>query len=127
MSDLARDLWPDDIGVSDLISPIAILKDQASVLAQKTKGLVEGNVTSQAQDTTFYLYFDIVAPAMGNYRYRLITVIHPVEFYPLRIQAEFRPEARANSQEEFVEKLREIFSSDKVKSVVRALVAQSQK
>lgn len=43
MSTESMDLWPENIGASTTeLSPVAILRQQASLLGQKTKNLVEG-------------------------------------------------------------------------------------
>ena len=40
------DLWPDDIAVTSLQVPVTILRQQATLLGEKTKNLVEGEVSS---------------------------------------------------------------------------------
>lgn len=121
------DLWPQDIVAAvDFRTPLSILKEQASLLGQKTQNLVEGVVTSVTNSNdTFQHMFYLAAPALSNYRYRLFTVTHEIDLYPLTIVSE-TGQRGARSEEEFVEQLRAIFSHDQTKKVIGALIAQSR-
>jgi len=104
------DLWPDDLVVAteDLQSPLAILKEQASLLGAKTKNIVKAKVV-KARDlrseeelltnevalgygsyrgptTPFRYLFLIHSPALGDYRYRLFEISYDVGFYPVSFQ-----------------------------------------
>ena len=133
MSISPRNLWPEDIDVSEVIAPVTILKEQASLLGERTKNLVEGRVTPNNDNflyTTDFVYdFDLVAPALNNYRYRLFTIEHNVDLYPLFIrnfEAFAVPRLEVPNEEEFLTRLAEIFSSRKAKSVIKSLIAQSR-
>ena len=39
---MADDLWPDNIAESNMVTPVAILREQAALLGDKTKQLVTG-------------------------------------------------------------------------------------
>jgi hypothetical protein len=136
------DLWPDDITTrtSLLKPPMTILKEQGTLLGRKTRNIVEGlvvktpHITSQDFGYTFYL----VGPALGDYRYRLLAISFPVSIYPVMIgtdedifgelPAEMKAEENtlvADSEEEFMEILRAIFATQKVRQVIGAIIAQS--
>jgi hypothetical protein len=148
------DLWPADIGTSTVTPPVAILREQATVLANKTKSLVEGEVTQVAGPTTekFFYAFYIVGPALGGYRYRLLTITFPVEMYPVdvvlepeiltHVQAEVAmniaesalhrllnqitsAKVTAESEEEFKTVLKAVFNAPKTRRVIEAIMAQS--
>lgn len=122
-----RDLWPDDIKVDDMVTPLSILKEQASLLGQKTQNLVEAEVQTTPLGADFSHSFFLVAPALDNYRYKIFWVRHPIDMYPVKIIDEngaIRYEAR--SQDEFIGRLKEVLTSEKTKSVIKALIAQSQ-
>ena len=133
MSISPRNLWPEDIALTQIVAPVAILKEQAALLGERTKNLVEGRVTQRKRD---YLYpltltydFDLVAPALDHYQYRLFSISHDVEFYPLTIDnsdALNDNQLHVNDEEEFLSALGQIFSSDKTKGVIKSLVAQSR-
>ena len=62
-----EDLWPKEIGTAEITSPVAILREQASLLGQKTKNLVEADVSPLNNDTdTIFYHFYIVAPALDK-------------------------------------------------------------
>jgi hypothetical protein len=102
MSASIPDLWPEDIAV-DSVTPLAILNAQATKLAEKTKGLLEAEVTTHEEqepvpqpgvvDVSRPLSkillvheFDVIAPALQNYRHRIMSVKHSPELcYPCRI------------------------------------------
>lgn len=136
MSISPRNLWPEDIAVTNAVAPVTILKEQASLLGERTKNLVEGSVVAPGivRDVDFLLKdrfsygFNLVAPALNNYRYRLFSISHGVEFYPLTIsgsEALNSDELQVNNEEEFFKALETIFSSEKTKRIIGSLIAQS--
>jgi len=84
---------------------------------------------------TFYL----VAPALGDYRYHLLKVLHSVELYPVTIYEVDEDilkelptdmkvkdgELSADTQDTFMEILKAIFATKKVRKVIGAILAQS--
>ena len=122
------DLWPDDIGHTDLVSPVTILRMQATFLRRKTKSTVLGNVESEAIGNRFSHYFFLVAPAL-DYRYLLFTIIHEISFYPLQIRSGTLGDTTSEitNEEEFLEALKKEFNSEKARSVIESMVAQSEK
>ncbi len=127
MAKSTLDLWPEDIKVADMVTPLSILKEQASLLGQKTQNLVEAEVQTKPLGAEFSHSFFLVAPPLDNYRYKLFEVHHPIDLYPIKIVDEnggVRHEA--NSQDQFIGQLKEVLTSEKTKSVIKALIAQSQ-
>jgi hypothetical protein len=131
----------------DIKSPLSILKEQASMLGPKTQMIVKAEVERgniefylrsnfiPAADFKKFIYeFYIVAPFL-NYRYRLFSIIHDVDLYPVEflLDVEIEEEIigeenqllRADSESEFIDRLGRILNSDKTKKVIRALLAQS--
>jgi hypothetical protein len=130
------DLWPDTIGEDLEKSPVSILREQASLLGQKTKNIVQAEVSiGPAEEDEFAHTFQIVAPAMSNYRYQLFTVYHKIYLYPVEIFAEddilheIAPGAErfvvAESEEEFMEMLKAVFGARKTIRIINALLSQS--
>lgn len=135
MSISPRNLWPEDIAVTDAVAPVSILKEQASLLGKRTKNLVEGSVTPSFRDLNLLLRnnkfsydFDVVAPALNGYRYRLFNVSHGVEFYPLTIDSAAlnTSDFKVDNEEEFLKALEVIFSLEKTKGIIGSLIAQSR-
>ena len=90
MADTIPDLWPTSELKSAVLTPIVILRTQATLLGQKTQGLLMGDVrvtTSEKGQLT--LSFTVIAPAVNNYRYNLLSVQHTVDAsYPAKISAD---------------------------------------
>ncbi|PZN82097.1 MAG: hypothetical protein DM484_07035 [Candidatus Methylumidiphilus alinenensis] len=138
-----NDIWAEDIGITTVKTPVAILKEQASLLGRKTQNLVVGEVISSSQDAIeepkITQRFNIKAPALGNYRYNLFSISHGIDIYPLTIYLEnsiVSELATTNlilgshnprlirSEEEFLGILNRILKSKRTKQVVHALLAQ---
>ena len=151
------DLWPEDIDYTETKAPVSILKEQASLLGNKTKNLLKAEVrlcgsvrnnfldkikpvlrTEQSFCYTFYF----VAPTLNNYRYRLFTILHGVQLYPLGIdiddsdvEAEIlktfegalspKDTVIAHSESEFLETLQKILNADKTKQIMKSILAQT--
>ncbi len=80
------DLWPDQLDAFNLKAPVAILREQATLLGQKTKNLVQAEVENGTNvNGDFTYHFFIVAPTLNNYHYRLFTIEHKITLYPVQI------------------------------------------
>ncbi|MEW6207136.1 MAG: hypothetical protein AB1631_02135, partial [Acidobacteriota bacterium] len=132
MSSAIDDLWPADIArVTDKLPPITILKQQASLLGQRTKNIVEAEVETTSNDKgglrhTLYL----VAPALDFYRHPLLEVEHEVtRMYPAMIKVTGlnipKKAYRAINEAFFMKILRSIFAHQETKEVIGNLLVQS--
>lgn len=145
------DLWPEDIANVTAKAPVAILREQASLLGRKTRNIVEARVASTDPEPWmprdgFGYAFLIVAPALGHYTYELFKIAHDVHLYPVWIQVDrdMRDEIdnrlrgqylHANDtafspflvgdEAQFVEFLKSIFGTSKARQVINAILAQS--
>jgi hypothetical protein len=142
-------LWPDDISGVDIKAPVSILREQASLLAERTKGIATAEVVPLDVEIwsrldRFRFAFVLSAPSLGGYQYQLFTVSYDTGFYPASFEAGGEVFAslpdrmvgeltargmvavKAESEAEFEEILRAILGSPKTKEVVRAILAQSQ-
>lgn len=123
--------FDDVIEETSVKPPIAVLKELAQELAQKTQGLLVGKVEQSNLSNEFSLEFYITAPSLNNYSYEVFSVNHDLDFYPLEltITATRLPDMsyaveKVENQEKFEEKLKIIFSSLGVKKVINGLLAQ---
>ena len=119
---MADDLWPANLTESNLVTPVAILREQAALLGDKTKQLVTGEVQTQTTGNLFVHSFYVAAPTL-NYRYELFRVQHPAAFYPL-VLTQGQTTTQLKSEEEFKNKLKEVFSSQLTLNVVHSILAQ---
>jgi hypothetical protein len=119
---------------------MTFLKQQAALLAKKTGGLVEAEVTSTADVTGFasqllsagsdepviVLAFVLRAPALADYRYVLFRAYHAADqFYPMVIHFN-RDEILVSTPDDLAERLRSIFSANETRRVIGTLIAQSK-
>jgi len=123
--------FDDVIEETSVKPPIAVLKELAQELAQKTQGLLVGKVEQSNLSNEFSLEFYITAPSLNNYSYEVFRVNHNLDFYPLKltINATRLPNRsyaveKVENQEKFEETLKIIFSSPEVKKVINGLLAQ---
>ncbi len=149
------DLWPNELSTVDQRSPLTILKEQASLLGEKTQIIVIAELENftlkgplRARKYPFKYSFMLTCPALGNYRFRLFSIAHDVSMYPVSFDLDqdvaqeiFQGELiikdvqvepgkdgtfRASNEEEFIEILKRIFSSRKALQVIRALLSQAK-
>ena len=118
----SNDYWPANIADSNLTTPVTILKEQATLLGEKTRQLVEGEVVTQTTGTLLFHYFYVAAPTL-NYRFELFNISHGVNFYPLVLRY-LNNTTSLGSEEEFKAKLKEIFAAPHTLNVVHSILAQ---
>ncbi|WP_281232872.1 hypothetical protein [Flavobacterium gelatinilyticum] len=125
MSD-SNNLWPDFEDVPKIVSPRAILTEQANFLSEKTNNLLNGSISASASSTNEIITrFKIVAPLLNNYSYQLFAIIHSALYYPcdLRYNA---ISYKINNEEDLREKIREIFNNEETKNIIFSLLGQSK-
>jgi len=126
MATHTTDFWPDDIGQSELRAPVALLREQAAALGEKTKNVVTAEVASSSESGSIVHDLYIVAPAI-HYRYQLLTIRHPLLLYPMQARV---PSTilwtTLESEEEFIHWLKTTLTSDRTKKAIQAMIAQSQ-
>jgi hypothetical protein len=118
MRESIPDLWP-EIEQTELLPPVAILREQAALLGKKTNHLLEGQVVTKTDVGRFFHSFYIVAPALSSYTYRLFGINHDENLYPVQADS-----ASLGSEQELLEHIRKILNSDKTKRVIGSLLAQ---
>jgi len=129
---MAQNLWP-DVESESVLTPVAILREQADLLGQKTKNVVTARVTGgQASlygvmtSKGFVYTLSLVAPALDNYAYDILRVRHGMQIYPVQVSDLVRnKELQAATEEEFLAALGEVLGSPEVKNVIQVLLSQS--
>lgn len=118
------DLWGDLPEVQSLRTPLVILKEQSELLNEKTEGLLVGEIKQSQNGTKFVYELMIVAPTLNNYTYHLLTAIHDIGFYPVRLIDRMisTDKGSCSNEEEYKNGLRDIFSSEKNKNVISKLL-----
>ncbi|MCI0690587.1 hypothetical protein L0337_01120 [candidate division KSB1 bacterium] len=132
-------LWPKDIGEQlQVIAPVSILRRHASLLGSKTNNLVEAKVVDFERELgdlyEFNYGFYITAPTLNRYSYKLFTISHNIDLYPViidvdaELKREIDPEneiykkIEANSEDEMLQVLKKIFNSHKTKKIIGSLL-----
>lgn len=106
-------------------TPKAVLREQAELLSSMTKGLLQGYVDDRSRGEKFRINLGIEVPALNNYRYLILEVNYGIAFYPLEVESNIADNCyECASEEDFVDVLKQILSSDDVKNVVRGLISQ---
>lgn len=137
------DLWPKDLtsDVPKIRTPVSILKEQGSLLGDKTGNIIKGVIRKTRfagdPDSTMNYSFELKSPPL-NYSYDLFIISHEITLYPLDLHigdADLREElgfgpkqsyAEARDEEEFKSLLKRVFNAKKVKAVIATILAQSE-
>ncbi|AFZ17530.1 hypothetical protein [Allocoleopsis franciscana] len=145
-----KNLWGELPNPETIRTPYAILKEQASLLSEITNGLLIGEVINSQNGKFFVKILRIKAPSLNNYTYSVVEVQHLIQLYPVFVKnltsdpltnatdfiqslmgdlkgyglLEKQGYNKCSSEEEFENALGEILSSQEVKQVISALLAQ---
>ncbi len=128
------DLWPPDIGSTRRRAPVDILREQATLLSEKTDGLVTADVNFLKVPRfevgrvggEFRFDFEILAPRLNHYSFTLFSTYNSSSLYPVRVEYdEFEGgSATAQSEKELMALLSEIFSSKATRDMISGIRAQ---
>ncbi|MCX6592454.1 MAG: hypothetical protein NTZ56_13110 [Acidobacteria bacterium] len=126
------DLWGPEISTVTERSPLSILKEQAALLGEKTKGVVVAEVRTHSSEGEICHEFRVVAPAL-DYSFVLFSLSGGgAELYPLKVLSnsteKLKPLGDRRSLRDeaaLLSFLKAALSSEKAKRVVSALIAQS--
>lgn len=129
-----QDLWGEIPLTETIRMPVTILREQAVLLEKKTENVLQGNIHISSHGDRFRASFDIVAPSLDDYSYRVLTIDYPVSMYPLEIYDEIKGEegdgplnpTRCRDEESFTKALGRVLSHPQMRKVVTSLVAQSR-
>ena len=80
MPDTITNLWSPQLK-SKVLSPFAILRTQASQVSPMTQGMLRAEVTPISSEKQMTINLEVVAPALNNYRHRLLSVKHDINVY----------------------------------------------
>ncbi|WP_408095623.1 hypothetical protein ACJVC5_11325 [Peredibacter sp. HCB2-198] len=119
-----NDFWDFDFEDPSLVPPIEILSEQANFLETKSNGLFKGQILTKSIGSYIYHYFYLIVPALGNYRYQILSLRHEMSLYPLIIDSPSY--TNCADIHEFKVRVSEIINSPDVKRVVQALYAQAR-
>ena len=128
------DLWPEAVQLTDVVSPLVILRHQAGLLRGRTNNILDAEVKSHSGEEGFGHVFQFVVPALGRKTYTLFEVRHAADLvYPVTVMFEpikifdFNGYSwpSANDQTEFTQLLARVFGHPKTVGVIHSLLAQA--
>ncbi|MCS4324026.1 hypothetical protein N1207_11000 [Bacillus subtilis] len=133
-----QNLWP-EFSASSTKSAKEILEKQAEFLPEQTNNLLYAEIPAIDMDNfTRYDYdlgyqFLIRSKLMDRYRFEMFSIYHNIVLYPvfvrldrdIKTELDYEGSIHIHSEEEFVEFLRKVFSSSKVKNVIGSLMKLS--
>lgn len=147
-------LWPEIVAATKITTPLSILREQGDILGKITSNILEGEVISATDENpssgnnadlirlfemssvekeaarepnpVFYHSFYIKVPSLGNYRYKLFYVHHPITLYPASIVVDGQT-LKCDSESEFKHHLKVVLSAKKTTDILAALINQSGK
>ncbi len=123
-----KNLWGEFDNLPPIKPPVAILREQAQILEQATKGLLIGKIVPYLKDNEFEYTFYINAPSLNNYSYYVVTIFHNILLYPALINQKREKDnaIRCEDVENLEIALGKIFSSPEIRKVIAGLLAQIQ-
>ncbi|SEK87561.1 hypothetical protein SAMN04488505_1011052 [Chitinophaga rupis] len=137
MREAAPNLWPEDILEKKITLPKALLLDQANYLSKmsnniltveiKTSPALMSNDGKEALTTNGLRHeFIIKVPALGNYQFPLLWIIHgSLQVYPFQLYSILEETFYEISDEEhFKSVLARVFSFEKTRNAISYIMSQ---
>jgi hypothetical protein len=124
----AENMWGEINDPVNQRTPTSILREQASILNQLTKGVLIGSIEQEPTTNNTLAYnFAITAPAINNHKFTILTVQYSITIYPLSLtDRTTQVQRQCLNEEGFTSTLKGILSSMQVRRVISALLIQSQ-
>lgn len=121
-----NDLWGDlQINVERV--PLTVFREQATLLTEKTNGILQGIVDTETQYYRLHVSFVIQVPALDDYRVLIARGKHSIESpYPVEVASRKEDWQTCADEPALAEVLGTILRSADVRKIVSALVSQSK-
>ena len=109
-------------------TPTSILREQAAILNQLTKGVLIGSLEQEPTNNNTLIYnFAVTTPAINNHKFSILTVQYSITIYPLTLtDRTTQVQRQCLNEEAFISTLKGLLSSTQVRRVISALLIQSQ-
>ena len=112
--------------VADMRTPLGILREQAAALTKATNGVLVGAVETERRGDHLILKLEIVAPALNDYRYRILNYQQPIGLYPGKFYGYGTDPTEVSDEANFVSAIKHILASEAIKKVLKSLLAQTR-
>lgn len=121
-----KNLWGEIPVESTIKTPVTILREQATILSDKTSKLLLGEVKQLPFPEDIFAYeLRVVAPALSNYSYSILSIYHDIKLYPLELMSSGRS-INCHDEDAFYSALEMELSSERVHKVIVSLLSQSK-
>jgi len=125
-----KSLWGDLSELAPERTPFLLLQEQANYLQGATNEILEGRAQRQMSTVgkKVNATLDVVAPALQRYYIAILGLTYDASMlYPVDVEDFLSGVVRAASSEDELKKLlREILTSDDVRTILANLIAESQ-
>ena len=122
------DYWG-DLQVTRQVTPVQILREQASAFNEKSKSLIIASVATNGLEQKFHSTLAVTVPSLNRYHLDIVTAIYPLgDYYPLVLSDDLgdpddeRSNMICNSEQEFRNELRRILSSKRTTDTLKSLL-----
>jgi len=117
------DLWPKSVGKRFRTTPLLILKQQATLLRERTHDVLLAEVKTDLVGGKLRHTFYIVTPYLQDYRFGLFSIVYDSErLYPAYIVTVNEPR-KLTSERELIDELKRTFRSPETKRTIKALIS----
>jgi hypothetical protein len=125
-----ENLWGTLPDPANVRTPLQILRVQSVALTDMTKGVLQGVIHPRSTYSGHFGYsLAILAPALNGYQIVVLGISYAVQIYPVSVFDEMAAigsgEIKCASEEQFIDCLRGILTSSKVRGIIAALLTQS--
>ena len=131
-----KNLWSKELlSEQNVVLPKTILQQQATFFNEMTKNVVTAEVKTGSWSTEDKSKIShrlrIVAPAMGNYKFDLVSILHeelrayPVEVISILEEDDIK-KSKVENADELTQQLEEIFKSERVVTALQNVIAFSK-
>jgi hypothetical protein len=123
-----KNLWGDLPVVDDVVTPLRMVREQANILRQATRGLLHASITTTPlSEGRMQHNFYLVAPLLNDYRHLLFSVEHGIDPYPTHVSASVsKKPVPCKTQTAFENLLKIVLTRDDTRKAVASLMANSQ-
>jgi len=112
---------------SEIVPPVMVLREQATLLGEATGGVVQGRVESDRNSRYLTHMLQAVVPTMNYYAVNLLEIRHEATLYPVFVIAPWKtmPQVKCDNVDNLATVVADLLSSGEVQNIVASLLAQA--
>jgi hypothetical protein len=102
----------------------AIDPAQNSAANQTYVALLRGPAKRNDDDFIVAYNFSIVAPALNNYTYNVLSIVYGLMIYPVIVTSRGKVIRRCDDEEAYLDAIQSVFESEEIRKLISALMMQ---